>query len=358
MMNVDIQNFFGEDVFQKIYADKKHTLAEYLHDPTGPTDSLKNVVACNIICALLVEPQLNVFVFHELVVQKLLRRLFDQHDVALVHGCWLAKNDSARLLDCKERDTQFMADILLATIQLTYDFGIPSTALECSRDGVYHILVVFAAAAGRNHRFAADMIDALCATCGDSYNTRCELTEAVWEMAPIASVAPRRHPTHTRNRLYSYMSAYMGEGKGAAPPPMPSNQQALRLHAMHRRSYHKRVLETRRRAYAKLTQAAAMQLELVQQRELDAREECCICLDAVSTLEFVPCGHLATCRDCGASLETCPLCRAEIKCVKYHSDQITAVPPVPSAPARRSQGNRKKKNKHNKKKKCKRKNKF
>lgn len=42
--------------------------------------------------------------------------------------------------------------------------------------------------------------------------------------------------------------------------------------------------------------------------------ECCICLEAPSTLVLAPCGHFCVCDACGGnpSLRTCPLCRAVI----------------------------------------------
>jgi len=49
-----------------------------------------------------------------------------------------------------------------------------------------------------------------------------------------------------------------------------------------------------------------------------ASRECAICMDAVVDTVFVPCGHMATCADCGKKLNKrpCPVCRKKIKIVQ------------------------------------------
>ena len=39
--------------------------------------------------------------------------------------------------------------------------------------------------------------------------------------------------------------------------------------------------------------------------------DCCICLDAPTTVAFVPCGHLATCEKC-SHVPNCPICRGNV----------------------------------------------
>ena len=42
---------------------------------------------------------------------------------------------------------------------------------------------------------------------------------------------------------------------------------------------------------------------------------CKICRDKFIGVVFLPCGHLAACTTCGASIATCPICRESIKSV-------------------------------------------
>ena len=40
--------------------------------------------------------------------------------------------------------------------------------------------------------------------------------------------------------------------------------------------------------------------------------ECCVCLDAMPTTAFAPCGHVACCDTCSKSLATCPICQTAV----------------------------------------------
>jgi hypothetical protein len=44
----------------------------------------------------------------------------------------------------------------------------------------------------------------------------------------------------------------------------------------------------------------------------DDRRECMVCLDAVRSTVFVPCGHTCCCNGCSEKLKQCPFCRANI----------------------------------------------
>lgn len=52
-------------------------------------------------------------------------------------------------------------------------------------------------------------------------------------------------------------------------------------------------------------------------------DECCVCLDAVSEIVMVDCGHLCMCPACSTnySSNSCPICRAQIK-NRIHQDQL------------------------------------
>lgn len=39
---------------------------------------------------------------------------------------------------------------------------------------------------------------------------------------------------------------------------------------------------------------------------------CVICLDQISNVTFIPCGHVATCESCSTQFQTCPVCRQTI----------------------------------------------
>ncbi|XP_015787734.1 E3 ubiquitin-protein ligase LRSAM1-like isoform X2 [Tetranychus urticae] len=40
--------------------------------------------------------------------------------------------------------------------------------------------------------------------------------------------------------------------------------------------------------------------------------ECVVCLDELSKIIFIPCGHVCACIECSSSVDLCPICRAEI----------------------------------------------
>ncbi len=342
-LNRTCAGFFWNDAFTAIYTNPEHTLRQQIHNIS---DEYR--LQCNVLSALITEPQFSIFAFNEPGTQKLLRRLFEKHRVPLVCGCWIAKRDSARLMDVSERDEQLRTDFIFANEQLRHDFLIPNSAIWCpTTERVDHIIVVLAVAAARDHHLAADIIYALC---DFGY------PEILWEMMPIACLLPRGDIRLCRKpkpgSLLMAVSTALGEGNSNVREilevtiAMTSNRQALHAHAKRRRAYHHRLLHARRRA---------ADINASRMREIVVpSDECCICLDAVSALKFVPCGHLATCRDCGASLETCPLCRVEITSVEYRDDQKKSIPLVQSKP----RPNGKNRKKRNKRKKARRKNKF
>lgn len=53
---------------------------------------------------------------------------------------------------------------------------------------------------------------------------------------------------------------------------------------------------------------------LVEERILEA-VTCIICVDNMMDTMFLPCGHIAACRQCAEQCDRCPLCRANIECV-------------------------------------------
>lgn len=61
---------------------------------------------------------------------------------------------------------------------------------------------------------------------------------------------------------------------------------------------------------------------LVEERILEA-VTCIICVDNQMDTMFLPCGHIAACRQCAEKCDRCPLCRAKLECV-----QKAFLPPV------------------------------
>jgi len=48
--------------------------------------------------------------------------------------------------------------------------------------------------------------------------------------------------------------------------------------------------------------------------EVSPSEECAVCLEKIpERVAIVPCGHTTVCKDCCLELDSCPLCRGEIK---------------------------------------------
>eukprot|EP00760_Papus_ankaliazontas_P038346 PhM_4_TR9093/c0_g1_i1/m.36792 len=48
------------------------------------------------------------------------------------------------------------------------------------------------------------------------------------------------------------------------------------------------------------------------ERSITNDDECKICMDRMSNVLFLPCGHLGFCTDCAAKLQECPVCRTLI----------------------------------------------
>ncbi|CAL1541884.1 unnamed protein product [Lymnaea stagnalis] len=48
-------------------------------------------------------------------------------------------------------------------------------------------------------------------------------------------------------------------------------------------------------------------------KRLRLQPQCKICMTSDANVAFVPCGHLVCCPECAGSLESCPICRSEIK---------------------------------------------
>ena len=40
--------------------------------------------------------------------------------------------------------------------------------------------------------------------------------------------------------------------------------------------------------------------------------DCCVCLDNICSVRFLPCNHIAMCEECRPRVRRCPLCRSEI----------------------------------------------
>jgi len=40
--------------------------------------------------------------------------------------------------------------------------------------------------------------------------------------------------------------------------------------------------------------------------------KCCICLESISNIAFIPCGHVSTCYSCCKKITICPICRIKI----------------------------------------------
>jgi len=47
--------------------------------------------------------------------------------------------------------------------------------------------------------------------------------------------------------------------------------------------------------------------------KLKEERTCKICMDAESSVVFLPCGHIVCCSSCAPVLRTCPICRSYIK---------------------------------------------
>lgn len=50
-----------------------------------------------------------------------------------------------------------------------------------------------------------------------------------------------------------------------------------------------------------------------ENRKLREVTMCKVCMDREVSVVFLPCGHLVSCAECGASLGACPLCRSSVK---------------------------------------------
>ncbi|GCB66661.1 hypothetical protein scyTo_0005003 [Scyliorhinus torazame] len=60
--------------------------------------------------------------------------------------------------------------------------------------------------------------------------------------------------------------------------------------------------------------SSAMHRRLALLKQVSIRENCCtLCCDEMADTELKPCGHSDLCMECALQLDTCPLCRQEIK---------------------------------------------
>ncbi len=50
-----------------------------------------------------------------------------------------------------------------------------------------------------------------------------------------------------------------------------------------------------------------------ENRQLQEKENCCICLTIPVTHVFIPCYHLCTCINCSSKINKCPKCRTNIR---------------------------------------------
>ncbi|KAK3578081.1 hypothetical protein CHS0354_006734 [Potamilus streckersoni] len=59
----------------------------------------------------------------------------------------------------------------------------------------------------------------------------------------------------------------------------------------------------------------AENIEFIQKETERLKEDraCKICLDSLTCVIFLPCGHMVSCPQCAPALYTCPLCRKDIK---------------------------------------------
>lgn len=48
-------------------------------------------------------------------------------------------------------------------------------------------------------------------------------------------------------------------------------------------------------------------------KQLEEEKKCKICLDEISNVVFVPCGHLSTCVSCAQRVSNCPICRSYVR---------------------------------------------
>jgi len=60
---------------------------------------------------------------------------------------------------------------------------------------------------------------------------------------------------------------------------------------------------------------SSTQLHSAEKRTFHTDAMCCICLERFSNILFEPCGHIATCKQCGTAerLDECPMCRTQIQ---------------------------------------------
>jgi hypothetical protein len=55
------------------------------------------------------------------------------------------------------------------------------------------------------------------------------------------------------------------------------------------------------------------QLQRSKEEVSTAQDECKVCMDDNACVAFIPCGHVAVCKNCSLALKTCPICRKEVQ---------------------------------------------
>ncbi|CAK0870751.1 unnamed protein product [Prorocentrum cordatum] len=99
----------------------------------------------------------------------------------------------------------------------------------------------------------------------------------------------------------SLLLRLQGEELGAVEAEL---EASLRLVRRERHERLERQLRSAERRHAE---------ECRGRQNLEEEQMCVVCAEAAKTTLFMPCRHLCTCEACGAQLDACPICRADIR---------------------------------------------
>lgn len=132
-----------------------------------------------------------------------------------------------------------------------------------------------------------------------------EATERVWEQDTARLTRELEHHRCERLAENRRLTSELADAARAKDAELSNFEEALAALAEARREQASET-EARRQSETALEEVRR------QGEEQGELRRCCICLDAERHVLFLPCRHVCCCRDCAASLESCPIDRARV----------------------------------------------
>ena len=301
-----------------------HLAEMYASDTDGDRAKL------NVILSLLLRPDRSIFLFDEAVTRRALKVCLAPFKVTLVQGAMLPLS-SFVIMFKPLRQEEILMTLASAVMRIQTDHYIPEKYLYSLIEEVphFHALLLFAMAIAFQQKtiygvFLNDLIRCDIMSTPDDFYTDVKFIGPPYFLDVLTDYGSRS--TGDFNRMLN--KAYSGSKNCV---PVVSSKKLQQRYLANRAMYHQNIAARTERVVRRVQSLVAREereheeLRRKQDKE-QLREECCICLDSPSTVEFLPCGHVSSCAECSIHLEVCMLCRTIIVCKKPASaDQVEQV---------------------------------